>query len=190
MRLCCAPRGVALMSIDRRRLFAAIAGAGAAGATTRGAIHAGARCGIARRDRRGIARPSAECFRRSDRSISARDRASSSSARGVAAAAGLLSRRIAATAALRGHRRRRGGNTHRHVRRTVDDVGHRQRPPRHLRPRTRRRRHPASGAAWVVAFGARPFRAHRRLRDHQCRPQRHRARGHRRRRHGEHDQCG
>src|SRR5208282_5888556 len=34
MRLCCASRGVAAMSIDRRRLFAAIAGAGAAGATT------------------------------------------------------------------------------------------------------------------------------------------------------------
>ena len=38
----------------------------------------------------------------------------------------------------------------------------------------------------LVAFGARPLRAHRRLRDCQCRPQRHRARGHRRRRHGEH----
>ncbi len=161
------------MNLDRRRLFAALAGAASATAATpalarkselRDAVtlpqgsefHGDSRRRTANRDRRQFARAAAECRRRSIQGLAARHRPCRGRARGAAPAAGFLPRRRLAAAAhtaiagVPGATRivmSAGPSMH---------VGHRQRPHQPQRPYPRRRRHPAARAARPHPSRARP----------------------------------
>ena len=117
------------MNLDRRRLFAALAGAATAGA----AAPALARDIAARPATDATAlglRPNAPDDQ--SKSLAARHRPGRGRRHGPAPAGRLLSRRRAEFATPRRHRRRRRDDAHRHGGRPLDAVGHRQRQHRAL----------------------------------------------------------
>ena len=118
------------MSLDRRRLFAALAGAATAGA----AAPALARDVAARRRRSTPPRSGCGRTRRTINRTSLQRAIDQRRGRGhgPAPAGRLLSRRRAEFADPRRHRRRRRTDAHRHGRRRLDAVGHRQRQHRAL----------------------------------------------------------
>ena len=170
------------MKFDRRRLFAAIAGAASAGAATPSAARepfAAASVPRSEIDAASLGvRPNADIDQSAMLQSAIDARCSGRIA--VAAAARSLSRRRAAIAALCGDRGRHRLDAAYHDCRAVIADGDWQRLCQHRRPRPRRQSRHAARRPRTCASDARPRAPPDRLHDRQCRRQRRDARRDRR----------